>query len=160
ITRFVNRVKIVANCSEKLFANSVVDRQLRIELQRPVKADCSQCSELNIGRTQKEFVNRDQPRTEVIFCVCLFEMKLLEFLNLQHLTQQHEQSVLFNSPFAEEDFAFSGQRIRIASFSRGLKRSFQFALHHSFRAARISDNLIGEHIVEVYTGGEWRIFGL
>ena len=87
-------------------------------------------------------------------------MKLLEFLNLQHLTQQHEQSVLLNSAFAEEDFAFSGKRFRIASFPRRFESSFQLALYHSFRATGISDNLIREHMVEVYAGSEWRIFRL
>ena len=67
---------------------------------------------------------------------------------------------MLNSAFAEEDFTFSGQRVGIASFARRLKGSFQLALHHSFRATGISDYLIREHIVEIYAGGEWRVFRL
>ena len=85
--RVVEAVKVIADCFEKLATNSVVDRKLRIELQRPVKANSARRSEANIWRAQNQLVNRHQPRAHVIFCIRLLQMKFLQFLDLQNLSE-------------------------------------------------------------------------
>src|SRR4030095_11154817 len=73
---------------------------------------------------------------------------------------QHEQSVLLDAPVAQENFALSIKRVRIASFAGGLETSFQFALYDSFGAAGIFNDLIRKDVAKVYAGREWRIFRL
>ena len=80
-------MKVVANCFEKLTADSVVDCELRIQLQRPVEGNGTRRGEANIWGTQNQFINCDQPRAQVIFCLRLLQMKLLQFLDLQNLTE-------------------------------------------------------------------------
>src|SRR6266436_8631191 len=105
-------VKVVANCFEKLTANSVVDRELRIKLQCPVERNSTRRSEASIWRAQNQLINRDQPRAQVIFCIRLLQLKLLQFLDLQNLAEQHEQSVALDSAVPQENFAFSNNRVR------------------------------------------------
>src|SRR4029077_5780588 len=87
IARFVDRLKILANRFEKLATNFVVNRELRMEFQLAVKRNCSRRCETNIRRAQNQFVDCDQARTHMIFCLRLLEIKLSEFFNLKNLPQ-------------------------------------------------------------------------
>src|ERR1051326_9238788 len=93
----------------------------------------------------------------MIFCLGLFEMKLLELLDLEELSQQHEQAILLDLTITQKNLATANERIRVGSFPGCLKASLQLSLHHSFRAAGIFNNLLGRHVVKLHARSEWGI---
>lgn len=121
IPRFINGLKVRANRFEKLATNSVIDCQPRIEFQPAVKRDCATRSQASIRRAQNQLVNRDQSGAQMIFCLGLLQVKLLQFFDLENLPKQHQQTILLNSPITQENFAAANERIRVGNFPRSLK---------------------------------------
>ena len=66
---------------------------------------------------------------------------------------------MLDSPITQKNLTLSNQRIWIGGFPSSFETSLQFALHHSFRTARVRDNLIGQHIAKRYLRSERRILG-
>ena len=98
--------------------------QLRIELQFSVETDRARGGKANVGRAQKQFVDRHDAGTDVIFHLGLFEMELHQFVDLQDLAKRDEQTVLLQFAIAQENFAPARERIAVGGFALGVEKPF------------------------------------
>src|SRR5207237_965867 len=78
-----NRLEIIANRSEKLTSNFLVDRELRVEFQLTVKRDRTGCGEANIRRTQDQLIDGNQSGTDVVLRLGLLKTEFSQLFDLE-----------------------------------------------------------------------------
>ena len=79
---------------------------------------------------------------------------------MQNLAERHKQTVLLDLAVAQKNLAAASQGTRIGCFSRRLKVTFQFPLHHTLGPAGLGNDLIGLNVTEFYGCAERRILRL
>ena len=110
-------MKIFADRSEELTPHLVVHRQLRIKVQFSTEIDRPGRGEANVGRAQKQLIDRYDAGADVKFDLGLFQMELHQFVDLQDLTERDEETVLLQFAIAEDNFAVARERVAVSCLS-------------------------------------------